>query len=419
MKKALLLGAGFSYDLGMPLASELTDIFLSMFNNEASNQHFINTLASNDPYENGRTLSKKAIANAVKIISEYEGNNYEELIAEIEALSQDYSSKTTQSDRDSYHYVFQIFYSLIHQVLNRYQLISYSLIYQKNLLCFKELRTLLSSNETWVFTLNHDMYFECLALDNNIPITYGDPYKMSLPVDNRDMSKQIPFTYSVRDELLENLFFKNEFGVNLVKLHGGLSELLYKEGTHLCNQSLKIQSSEELLYNFIQIQNMGFYVDNQKLASGKDRVITNSEGELDIICQSMLTGGNKFSRTTNDKHGEEKLMLMVKHLDQTDELTIIGYGFGDKHINTRISNAMVRNPKMKITIVDAVSKPVPEILEQFEYDSRIMRSTCGAAHWMEYLAKDKWDRQQIEVLENNSSIRKDIFDKVKSYFAAK
>ncbi|MFH4367528.1 hypothetical protein [Vibrio diabolicus] len=419
MKKALLLGAGFSYDLGMPLASELTDIFLSMFNNEASNQRLINTLASNDPYENGGTLSKKAIANAVKIISEYEGNNYEELIAEIEALSQDYSSKTTQSDRDSYHYVFQIFYSLIHQVLNRYQLISYSLIYQKNLLCFKELRTLLSSNETWVFTLNHDMYFECLALDNNIPITYGDPYKMSLPVDNRDMSKQIPFTYSVRDELLENLFFNNEFGVNLVKLHGGLSELLYKEGTHLCNQSLKIQSSEELLYNFIQIQNMGFYVDNQKLASGKDRVITNSEGELDIICQSMLTGGNKFSRTTNDKHGEEKLMLMVKHLEQTDELTIIGYGFGDKHINTRISNAMVRNSKMKITIVDAVSKPVPEILEQFDHDSRIMRSTCGAAHWMEYLAKDKWDRQQMEVLKNNSSIRKDIFDKVKSYFAAK
>jgi hypothetical protein len=30
--KALLLGAGFSYDLGMPIAKELTDVFLDLFN---------------------------------------------------------------------------------------------------------------------------------------------------------------------------------------------------------------------------------------------------------------------------------------------------------------------------------------------------------------------------------------------------
>ena len=32
MKKGLLLGAGFSYDLGMPLAVELTELFLGLFN---------------------------------------------------------------------------------------------------------------------------------------------------------------------------------------------------------------------------------------------------------------------------------------------------------------------------------------------------------------------------------------------------
>jgi hypothetical protein len=31
MKKGLLLGAGFSYDFGMPLVDELTDVFLSLF----------------------------------------------------------------------------------------------------------------------------------------------------------------------------------------------------------------------------------------------------------------------------------------------------------------------------------------------------------------------------------------------------
>ncbi|MBU2024860.1 MAG: hypothetical protein KJ868_16265 [Gammaproteobacteria bacterium] len=419
MKKTLLLGAGFSYDLGMPLASELTEIFLSMFSDEKSNQRFIDVLAANDPYSQGHPINRAAISQAVKIVTQYNGVNYEALLAEIESLSSQYGSSVTQSDRDSYHYISGIFYSIIHLVLNSYQLLSYQLIYQKNSPYFKEIKSILSEHETWVFTLNHDMYFECLALDYNIPISYGDPYKMSLPVDNRDLNNLINFTYSKRDELLDNNFFSNQFGVNLVKLHGGLSELLYKENTQLCNQSLSLENSNHLIQNFIKIQNMGYYSDGQKVPSGKDRVITDVDGELDIICQSMLTGGNKYSRTTKDKKGEEKLMLMVKQLDKTDELTIIGYGFGDKHINSRISNAMVRNPNMKIKIVDAISKPVPEILEQFDYDLRIIRNTCGAAHWMSYLALERWDRELMETLDNNKQFRQQIKEVIKRQFSAK
>ena len=413
MKKSLLLGAGFSYDLGMPLASELTDIFLSVFRSKQSNQRFIDTLVANDPYSRDRPINRAAIAHAVSLVTHYNGNNYEDLIAEIEKLSDQYGSSVTQSDRDSYHYVSQIFYNIIHLILNTYQLISYKLIYKENLSCFNEIKSILSEHETWVFTLNHDMYFECLALDYDIPISYGDPYKMSLPVDNRDLNDLIEFTYSKRDEFLHNNFLKNQFGVNIVKIHGGLSELLYKEKTQLCNQSLSLGSSNHLIQNFIKIQNMGYYANGQKVPSGKDRVITNADGELDIICQSMLTGGNKYSKTTKDKQGEEKLMLMVKQLDETDELTIIGYGFGDKHINYRISNAMVRNPKMKINIVDAIFKPVPEILEQFDHDSRINRNTCGAAHWMSYLALGRWDREQMDTLKNNNQVRQQIKEAVK------
>jgi hypothetical protein len=164
---------------------------------------------------------------------------------------------------------------------------------------------------------------------------------------------------------------------------------------------------------------MGYYSSGQKVPSGKDRVITDINGELDIICQSMLTGCNKYSKTTKDKEGEEKLMLMVKQLDETDELTIIGYGFGDKHINNRISNAMVRNTSMKINIIDAISKPVPEIFEQFGYDSRIRRSTCGAAHWMSYQALGQWDREQMSTLENNSQFRHQIKEVLKRKFTFK
>ena len=34
MKNGLLLSAGFSYDLGMPLTVELTEVFLNLFSEE-------------------------------------------------------------------------------------------------------------------------------------------------------------------------------------------------------------------------------------------------------------------------------------------------------------------------------------------------------------------------------------------------
>jgi hypothetical protein len=78
-----------------------------------------------------------------------------------------------------------------------------------------------------------------------------------------------------------------------------------------------------------------------------------------------------------------------------DELTIIGYGFGDKHVNFRLSNAMLLNKSLTIRIVDPVNCKPPEILEQFDFDSRIRGASCGAAHWMDYCVSKKWDSEQI------------------------
>ncbi|XOB92612.1 hypothetical protein ACMC9M_20425 [Pseudomonadota bacterium 24LQ007] len=420
MKKALLLGAGFSYDLGMPIASELTEIFLSVFSNKHANKRFVENLALKVPYGEDRPINKKALSLAVDMVVEYRGENYEELLSTIQNYSKRHD--ITQSDRDTFNYIFQVFYTVIHEILNLYQLTSYPKVYLKNAPCFKSLRALLSDSETWVFTLNHDMYFECLALDYKIPITYGDEHNISFPLDNKDTEKTVKLTYSIREKLYESSgFFQDEFGVNLVKLHGGLSELEYRDGSMLCNQSLSLSNgSPELMHDFIQVQSMAHYIDGQKVHSGRDRVITNADGELDIICQSMLTGGSKYSLTTNEKSGEEKLGLLSRKLNEVDELTIIGYGFGDKHVNYRLSNAMVLNERLKIIIVDAVAKPIPEILEQFNYDSRIIRSTCGAAPWMGYLEKhQKWDSEQMKILEGNARLREEVKDLVKMKFAAK
>jgi hypothetical protein len=230
------------------------------------------------------------------------------------------------------------------------------------------------------------------------------------------MNNEIRFTYSNRDELSYRGqgYFKNEFGINLVKVHGGLSELLYKDGSMICNQSLSHSSSEELIADFIKIDNMAYYHNGKKVPSGKDRVITDPNGELDIICKSMLTGGSKYSLTTNEKEGEEKLKLFDEMLRDIDELTIIGYGFGDRHINYRLSNAMVLNSSLKIRVVDPIHKPYAEFLQQFNYDNRLRGATCGAPHWMEYSATEKWNKEQMDSLKENEAIRAIIKKKVEA-----
>jgi hypothetical protein len=69
-------------------------------------------------------------------------------------------SAPNQSDRDSYHFLFVLFYQIIHRLLCISQEASYEIVYPRNVEWFGELRNLLSDQETWVFNLNHDLCFE-------------------------------------------------------------------------------------------------------------------------------------------------------------------------------------------------------------------------------------------------------------------
>lgn len=422
MKKMLLLGAGFSYELGMPLANELTKIFLGIFTKETSIQ-FTELLANNEPFGSSRPINKKAINEAINIVLDYKNmnnTNYEELLSKIQRLGD--SPDKNQSDIDSYHYVFDFFYSLIHDILNVYQIKSYQEVYVTNSSLFEKMASFFSNEETWVFTLNHDIFLECLALDLKIPITYGDKHQITFPVSNRNLNDKLNFTYSYRNELRDcsQSYFKGQRGINLVKIHGGLSELEYNDHKQLLNQTLSLENSSQLMINFIKSQCMCYYEGENKTPCGRHKFVTNNRGDLDVVVQSMLTGGSKYSLTSNEKKGEEKLKLFSESIKDADELTVIGYGFGDKHINYRISNAMVLNQKLKIVIVDPVHKPIPDFLEQFNYNNRIILATCGAPHWFDYLENKTWNNKNItEHIQQHSILRRHVFDFVEKIFSNK
>lgn len=414
-QKTLLLGAGFSYDLGMPLASELTEVFLRPFN-WWSTRSLARTLATKDPYSKGRPINFVAIERALKLVLERKKQgctNYEALLAEIEALH--HAPGTEQTDRDSYHFVFGFLYDLIYGILYAYQLDAYTNLYTRNHRHFGKLGDLLCSEQpTWIFSLNHDLFVECLAIDQGIPITYGDSSTITFPRSNLHSHDTLELTYSEPSDFATNGpgWLRKGNGINLVRLHGGLAEHAYKDRAIICNPSLAHASSSELISELQRIESMAYYNRGLRVPSGRDRVITGPDGTLDILRRTMLTGGHKYTKTTKPKKGEEKLQLLEQVLKETDELTVIGYSFGDGHVNHRISNAMVLNSKLRLRSVDPKGKRCPAFLEQFDYDQRVGAAYCGAAQWMSYVLEEKWDKEQTEELRRSEPVRKDIQKRV-------
>src|SRR5258708_2340867 len=119
----------------------------------------------------------------------------------------------------------------------------------------------------------------------------------------------------------------------------------------------------------------------------------------------IVSSSSPLNTPSKVKEGEEKLQILDGVLSGLDELTIIGYGFGDEHINFRLSNAMLLNPKLRIMIVDPYRKDIPPCLRQFEYDSRVRRASCSAAQWMEYRETGVWNPVQLKMLQENERYR--------------
>ena len=118
MKNGLLLGAGFSYDLGMPLTVELTEVYLNLFTDDDAKQ-MARAMSVQQPYGKDRPIDPKAIRDGWNSLLTYKKSgkrNYEAFLTEIEEKAGLGSPR--QQERDSYHYLFDYFYRVIHTIMD-------------------------------------------------------------------------------------------------------------------------------------------------------------------------------------------------------------------------------------------------------------------------------------------------------------
>lgn len=236
----------------------------------------------------------------------------------------------------------------------------------------------------WIFTLNHDLIVELLCATFDVPVSCGFTERATLPL--RDVKGQAIGELAVETlteaELTNQelqFFGRGSSGVNMLKVHGAIDVFAYKDGLDLLRVITKPKDALEILTA------VGNAYTNLRVAQGftlrADRptneiAFEQANGDLQFLRRSILAGSFKFDERSAQTLPKIFLPLFQRYLLEVNELTTIGYGFGDRHINEAIRAWLEQDASRQLVIVDPVrATPPPDMLHLME-QLVILRSTA-------------------------------------------
>ena len=159
----LLLGAGASYDLGMPLLKELTHELKSWLTPEklrSLNLHW----RRGGP---GVDFPDDVIENLASVLDR-EDMHYENILGFLQTQSRRHSGEA-----QSYDGLYQFLSGIIYALLQERHLRNVDYI-ERNIRYLDGIKSFAEENAPlWIFSLNHDLIIECFAADVGIPIKSG------------------------------------------------------------------------------------------------------------------------------------------------------------------------------------------------------------------------------------------------------
>ncbi|MDL2407287.1 hypothetical protein PY650_16765 [Rhizobium calliandrae] len=220
----LLLGAGASYELGMPLVWELTGeikTWLTADKIRAFNASW---------RQQGGGYSDRVIDDFVSMLG-LPAVHYEAILGYLEA------QRGRQAEyAHEYHNLYSWLVELVYHLLYARQ-IKNTIYLDKHLPFFDGFRVLANANcPLWVFTLNHDVLLEAIAARLSIPVHSGfSETLVRLPRRDNNGRKQGEVRAAVikgYDLEQGSMFYPNPPmpGVNVLKIHGALDIFTFNDG---------------------------------------------------------------------------------------------------------------------------------------------------------------------------------------------
>jgi hypothetical protein len=364
--KALLLGAGASYEAGMPLVWEFTNVLRA------------NVLRRLDTHLFDFRRNPTFRSHFEAILSN-PSLHYEQMVGQLEGIH-------LNSGPDS-HIALQTATQLIdciQMLLLEDQQKTTPLLAEKAK-DYAGLKVLLASQQQVdVFSLNHDVNFEEICRFHKLPCRDGffdeeiQRYK--------HIARFKKLTKSQMEAGAMNFHDSGAIGFNLVKLHGSLDVFAVEDK----NLYLKITPPEEgrlgdHVAEIYLVENHALKINAQLRTRGvRDLFVTDKEGKLQFLRRSLLSGAHKFKDRFEQIAPIALFKEFRKRLASATELDAIGYGFGDTHINQELAQWMETAPVI-MNIYDPNRTAVPS--EFVAHTNKIRLLKAGLTDYCEQLSQ--------------------------------
>ena len=286
--------------------------------------------------------------------------HYESLLGYLEVQFRRHSP-TSQLYHGLYSWLVEmVYHSLYLRHINNIEYIQRNLTYYDGLSMFAE-----QNKPLWVFSLNHDVIIECLAIRNGIPLSSGFTDEVVtlprrdkrgavighlsaavLPGDNLESSAMPFFQHGTR-------------GINLLKIHGALDIFTFCDGKDLLKILPLGDGVDGPLHALRSTNEELLYQPQMSVRATNEIVYADQAGEMQFLRRSLLAGAFKFDSQSTQALPPRLLEHFRSYINFVQALVCIGYGFGDDHINKIMREWLEIGRERRLVIVapDTISAP--------------------------------------------------------------
>lgn len=342
--KALFLGAGASYECGMPLVWEFTNILRANVLRRLDTHLFDFRSAPNFRASFERILSNPNL-------------HYEQMVGELESicLAGGAYSKIART-------VLVQLIDCVQMLLLEDQMHTTGLFREK-VKDYAGIQDLLGRNPCLhVFSLNHDINFEEICRFHGIELRDG--FFRGGAERYQNIAEFTTLTREKMDSGNLSFLGTHERGVNLIKLHGSL-DIFAVEDRNLYLKCAPTKDNEFGAYmrEIVRVEKHSHEVCAriQSRTVGELNVM-DVDGELQFMRRSLLSGANKFQGSFDQIAPLAFFQEFKKRVHWITEMDVIGYGFGDNHINAVLFQ-WLRESGGAMNIYDPHRKILPSGLE--------------------------------------------------------
>jgi hypothetical protein len=248
---------------------------------------------------------------------------------------------------------------------------------------YSGLKVLLAA-QPWldVFSLNHDVNMEELCKFHGTPCRDGffddEPQRYSRIARFKTLTK------AQMDAGTLNLFGPDGEGINLLKLHGSLDMFAVEDmqlylkvappanaplGAHVV-EIYRVEAHSHKVCASIETRGVG------------ELFVNDVNGGLQFFRRSLLSGAHKFKGRFEQIAPVALFREFQRRLTMVTELDVIGYGFGDPHVNDELAKWMA-SPGVSMNIYDPKRTHVPAALAAA--DDRVKIHAMGLTGYCENL----------------------------------